>query len=71
MLIWMIDHPVDADIVCSRAKNHYDPYTRVPEADPNLVDKADKDLEAHKAAFKPLHKNVERLMYFSVSGQFI
>ncbi|KAF9446932.1 Piwi-domain-containing protein [Macrolepiota fuliginosa MF-IS2] len=54
-----------ADIVCSRAKNHYDPYARVPEADISLADKADKDIESHKAAFKPLHKNVESLMYFS------
>ncbi|KXN89638.1 Protein argonaute-2 [Leucoagaricus sp. SymC.cos] len=56
-----------ADIVCSRAKNHYDPYSAVPEADPNLIDKADRDLELHRAAFRPLHKDVENLMYFSVS----
>lgn len=54
-----------ADIVCSRAKNHYNPYEEIEEADPNVLDKADKDLEYHKAAFKPLHQAVELLMYFS------
>ncbi|KAJ3570209.1 hypothetical protein NP233_g4554 [Leucocoprinus birnbaumii] len=57
-----------ADIVCSRAKNHYDPYETIPEADPGLADKADQDLENHKAAFRPLHQAVENLMYFSVES---
>ncbi len=61
------DSSVDADIVCSRAKNHYDPYARIPEASSNVSDKENKDIEYHKAAFKPLHKNIEGLMYFSVS----
>jgi len=61
-------HVIDASIVCSRAKNHYNPNERVPEADSNLVDKADKDLEYHKAAFKPLHREMENSMYFSVGA---
>lgn len=61
-------HLIDASIVCSRAKNHYNPNERVPEADSNLVDKADKDLEYHKAAFKPLHREMENSMYFSVGA---
>jgi hypothetical protein len=54
------DRLLDADIVCARAKNHYDPYAEVQDADGNL--------DSHKAAFKPLHKGVENLMYFSVSA---
>ncbi|KAF8993952.1 Piwi domain-containing protein [Cyathus striatus] len=59
-----------ADIVCSRAKHHYD-----PNGDLGLSETATQIsasggstmLEAFKAAFKPLHANQQRLMYFSVS----
>lgn len=57
-----------ADIVCSRAKNHYD-----PQGGLNLSDTAthtdttgaDSALEAYKRNFKPLHSNMSTLMYFS------
>ncbi|EJF61200.1 argonaute-like protein [Dichomitus squalens LYAD-421 SS1] len=57
-----------ADIVCSRAKNHYS-----PDGDFDLtesgtqLDSADagRQLEAYKANFRPLHNNSKRLMYFT------
>jgi len=61
-----------ADIVCSRAKNHYDPQPDgtnaldFSEADTQLDQaQADSSLEAYKRGFKPLHKVQETLMYFS------
>ncbi|KAF8889797.1 argonaute-like protein [Infundibulicybe gibba] len=56
-----------ADIVCSRAKNHYDPMGNL-----NLSDSATQTgsqagnmLDAFKNAYKPLHANQSKLMYFS------
>lgn len=59
---------LDADIVCARAKNHFD-----PNSDVNLSDtysqigskEADLSLESFKKNFKPLAKPTESLMYFS------
>lgn len=59
---------IDADIVCSRAKNHFD-----PQAGVNLSDSATQldeqqdttTLEAYKRGFKPLHQNAALTMYFS------
>ena len=59
----------DADIVCARAKNHYDPSgsqadlsesaTRLDSTD------AQRQLEAFKANFKPLNDRTRRVMDFS------
>jgi eukaryotic translation initiation factor 2C len=59
----------DADIVCSRAKNHYDPQGNLALSESATHDTAQaaSDLELFKKAYKPLHKNQSTLMYFSVS----
>ncbi|KAG9317400.1 argonaute-like protein [Chiua virens] len=57
-----------ADIVCSRAKNHYDPQGTVDFSDSaTQVDntQAEGALEAFRRGFKPLHANMAPLMYFS------
>ncbi|KAF9464484.1 argonaute-like protein [Collybia nuda] len=57
-----------ADIVCSRAKNHYDPQGTVDFSDTaTQIDgsQADTSLEAFRRGFKPLHKAQSTLMYFS------
>ncbi|KAJ7068346.1 argonaute-like protein [Mycena amicta] len=57
-----------ADIVCSRAKNHYDPQGTVDFSD-SLTQVDDQQvassLEAFKRNFKPLHQAQSTLMYFS------
>ncbi|KAF7292384.1 Argonaute-like protein [Mycena chlorophos] len=57
-----------ADIVCSRAKNHYDPQGTVDFSD-SLTQVDDQQvansLEAFKRNFKPLHQSQSTLMYFS------
>ncbi|KAJ7047297.1 argonaute-like protein [Mycena alexandri] len=58
-----------ADIVCSRAKNHYDPQGTVDFSDSaTQIDdgQAASSLEAFRRGFRPLHKSQETLMYFSV-----
>lgn len=60
---------LDADIVCSRAKNHYDPHGTVDFSDSaTQVDSAQAgdSLDAFRRGFKPLHKAQSTLMYFSV-----
>ena len=60
--------PVDADIVCDRAKNHFDP----TQGDLNLeasdtatdVDVGER-VQRFTEAFKPLHANMTTKMYFS------
>ena len=63
----------NADIVCSRAKYHFD-----PGFDPNSSDtatqtsrgassNADSYLETYKEQFKGLHQNQKDSMYFVVS----
>ncbi|KAN0097521.1 Piwi domain containing protein [Tylopilus felleus] len=57
-----------ADIVCSRAKNHYDPQGTVDFSDSATqadTSQAEGALEAYKRGFKPLHANMLPLMYFS------
>ncbi|KAJ8580661.1 argonaute-like protein [Rhizopogon salebrosus TDB-379] len=57
-----------ADIVCSRAKNHYDPQGTVnfSETATQLDSgQAEGTLEAYKRGFRPLHANMASLMYFS------
>ncbi|KAH0839868.1 argonaute-like protein [Lanmaoa asiatica] len=59
---------LDADIVCSRAKNHYDPQGAVDFSDSaTQVDtsQAEGALEAFRRGFRPLHANMASLMYFS------
>ncbi|KAF5390572.1 hypothetical protein D9757_002737 [Collybiopsis confluens] len=59
-----------ADIVCSRAKNHYDPESQFDFSDSNTVNsdagQAQTTLEAFRANFKPLNPAQKKLMYFSV-----
>lgn len=59
----------DADIVCSRAKNHYDPQGTLnfSETGTETTTAAATALEGFKRAYKDLHPNQARLMYFSVS----
>jgi eukaryotic translation initiation factor 2C len=57
-----------ADIVCSRAKNHYDPQGTVDFSDSaTQLDsgQALTTLEAYKRNFRPLHQNMSTVMYFS------
>jgi len=57
-----------ADIVCSRAKNHFDPDAGVNLSDTNsqLDDQqVDSSLENFRKNFKPLHPNAAINMYFS------
>jgi len=56
-----------ADIVCSRAKNHYDPQGKLALSDSATHDtsQAATTLEVYKNAYRPLHKNQSTLMYFS------
>lgn len=58
----------DADIVCSRAKNHYDPTGAfgLSDTDTQLESgQANDALERFKRNFQPLHNAQKRLMYFS------
>lgn len=58
-----------ADIVCARAKNHYDPggSLDLSESATQTVDsdRADATLEAFKAGFKQVHQYHRMRMYFS------
>ncbi|KAF8891134.1 Piwi domain-containing protein [Gymnopilus junonius] len=63
-----------ADIVCSRAKNHFDPNGNLGLSDTSTqaTGEAGGNLEAFKQAYKPLHANQRTLMYFSLSSlQFL
>ncbi|KAF8165280.1 argonaute-like protein [Crassisporium funariophilum] len=60
-----------ADIVCSRAKNHYDPLGSwdLVGGDENVpmdANQANISLKKFQQAFKPLHQRQKSLMYFSV-----
>lgn len=57
----------DADIVCSRAKNHYDPAGGLDFSDSATQVDANNSLDNFRRDFKPLHKTQSTLMYFSVS----
>jgi len=57
-----------ADIVCSRAKNHYDPNASLNfSEDVSQISggNASTNLEQFREGFKPLHSTTEKLMYFS------
>ncbi|KAG6828396.1 hypothetical protein H0H92_008138 [Tricholoma furcatifolium] len=57
-----------ADIVCSRAKNHYDPQGTLDFSDSATQldgSQAETSLEAFRRGFKSLHQKQETLMYFS------
>ncbi|KAI0092008.1 argonaute-like protein [Irpex rosettiformis] len=56
-----------ADIVCSRAKNHYSPDANLDFSEGQTVEgSADgSQLQAYKQHFKPIHPNSALLMYFS------
>ncbi|PPQ95876.1 hypothetical protein CVT26_015568 [Gymnopilus dilepis] len=54
-----------ADIVCSRAKNHYTPGGDIDLSETaTQVSNADDQLEAMKQAYKPLHTKMSNKMYF-------
>jgi len=60
-----------ADIVCARAKNHFDPQAGVElsedntPSDPDKMKLSAKTLSYFQKAFKPLAGNAQRRMYFS------
>ena len=56
----------DADIVCSRAKNHYDPEQNIDLSDTaSQLDNPVTTLENFKNLFKRTHVNMADKMYFS------
>lgn len=61
--------PTDADIVCSRAKNHYNPMERLNFDESSGLSpeggSAVASLDKFKEKFKPLHPNMRKYMYFS------
>jgi eukaryotic translation initiation factor 2C len=61
--------PSDADIVCARAKNHYDPQGGGVDFSDSATHldaaQADNSLEAFKRNFKPLNRAMATVMYFS------
>ncbi|KAL0065940.1 hypothetical protein AAF712_007067 [Marasmius tenuissimus] len=54
-----------ADIVCSRARNHYDPSGPLNLSDSFTVDSNEATLESYRQGFRPLHPNQASMMYFS------
>lgn len=60
----------DADIVCARAKIHFEPGSSLEMSETGTLDsgRIQTTLQQNKAAFKPLHPTQSRLMYFSVSA---
>lgn len=65
----------DADIVCSRAKFHYDPQGSLSLSDTATQTSGTGSntayLEAYRNAFNKLHVNQQRNMFFVVCGQFV
>ena len=57
-------HLTDADIVCARAKNHYEPGQNL-DTDSETVTDASAQLKLYQDNFMRLHANMSRLMYFS------
>jgi eukaryotic translation initiation factor 2C len=55
----------DADMVCSRAKTHFDPAEHLT-FDASTVVSGSSNLEAFKDGYKPLHANQQKAMYFAV-----
>ena len=63
----------DADIVCSRAKNHFDPNGNIDLSDTSTQASGsggDPGLDAYRQAYRPPHGNQKAAMYFSVSKSF-
>lgn len=60
---------VDADIVCSRAKNHYEPGGVGLSESATQMDQqqVNTSLKAYRRGFKPVHMKQFTRMYFSVS----
>jgi len=62
---------IDADIVCARAKNHFDPQAGIELSEDNTPSDPDRKKESAKTlsyfqkAFKPLFGNAQKRMYFS------
>lgn len=58
---------LDADIVCSRSKHHFDPQLNldlnISETATNTTEAAN-NLERYRQAFKPTHERQKKLMYF-------
>ncbi|EIW84641.1 argonaute-like protein [Coniophora puteana RWD-64-598 SS2] len=52
-----------ADIVCSRAKHHYDPARGLNFSE--SASNATATLQRYKAEYQQVHQNMQRLMYFS------
>jgi hypothetical protein len=65
------DNVYRCDIVCARAKNHFDPQAHVElsedntPSDPSRKKESEKTLSYFQKAFKPLAGNAQRRMYFS------
>ncbi|PPQ94823.1 hypothetical protein CVT25_007460 [Psilocybe cyanescens] len=57
-----------ADIVCSRAKNHYAPGTNLEGSDSATQTSAQQDvkLETFKRLYQPTHQKMSNLMYFMI-----
>jgi len=57
-----------ADIVCSRAKNHYDPNGTLDFSETatqtQSQGQADTTLQAYQSGYRPLHPNMAKVMYF-------
>jgi eukaryotic translation initiation factor 2C len=53
-----------ADIVCSRAKFHYDPGLDISLSETATQDSENSALERYRSQFKPLNRNQEGMMYF-------
>lgn len=58
---------IDAHIICSTAKTRFDPSGSVQASDAGTQDGGQADLESYKRAYKPVHQNQSRRMYFMVS----
>ncbi|KAL5508298.1 hypothetical protein ACEPAH_5917 [Sanghuangporus vaninii] len=54
-----------ADIVCARAKNHFDPKFKEESETHTSEETAVRSLEEYKEHFKSLHKGAQDKMYFS------
>ena len=62
----LVEPPLDADIVCSRAKNHYDPEGTLNFSEEStMAGDAQTNLDNFKSRFQPLHARQAVRMYFS------
>ena len=57
---------LDADLVCSRAKTHFDPTER---DDSSTTVSGSTNLESFKDGYMPLHANQQKAMYFAVRSR--